>query len=113
MRAERSTRRAAKTDTHTHTHTHTYVTQNGKSWILLAKIGFCRQKSKFLLFSHEILRYKKFQMTYYLFIYDIPNRCCVIFKYSIVENYILRKTQSKFGKYAPLATLNYSKAIRM
>src|SRR6218665_1262327 len=30
------------------------------------KVGFCRQKSKFVLFSHEILCCKTFQMTYYL-----------------------------------------------
>jgi len=32
----------------------------------------------------------------------------VILKYSSVENYIWRKTQSKFGKYASLATHSYS-----
>jgi len=37
----------------------------------------------------------------------------VILKYSSVKNYIWRKTQSKFGKYAPLAMPAYSKAIRM
>src|SRR6218665_1744276 len=60
-------------------------------------------KSKFVLFSHEILCCKTFQMTYYSFIYDIPNRSCVILKYSSVENYFWRKMQSKFGKYASLA----------
>src|SRR6218665_1971489 len=79
----------------------------------MAKIGFCRQKSKFLLFSHEILCCKTFQMTYYLFIYDVPNRSRVILKYSSVENYIWRKMQSIFGKYASIATLTYNKAIRM
>ena len=52
-------------------------------------------------------------MTYYLFIYDVHNMSCVILKYSSVENYIWRKTQSKFGKYASLATLTYDKAVRM
>src|SRR6218665_3921577 len=79
----------------------------------MAKIGFCRQKSKFVLFFHDILCCKTFQMTYYLFIYDVPNRSCVILKYSSVENYIWRKTQSKFGKYAFLAMLTDNKAIRM
>src|SRR6218665_3890698 len=30
------------------------------------KVGFCRQKSKFVLFSHEILCCKTFQTIYYL-----------------------------------------------
>ena|SRR6218665_1181477 len=79
----------------------------------MAKVGFCRQKSNFVLFSHEILCCKTFQMTYYLFIYDVPNRSCVILKYSGVENYFWRKTQSKIGKYASLAMHTYSKTIRM
>ena len=62
------------------------------------QVGFSRQKSKFVLFSHEILWSKTFQMTYYLFIYDVPNRSYVILKYSSVENYFWRKMQSKFGK---------------
>src|SRR6218665_533083 len=81
--------------------------------ITTAKVGFCRQKSKFVLFFHEILCCKTFQMTYYLSIYDVPNRSCVVFKYSGVENYFWRKTQSKFGKYASLATHIYSKTIRI
>jgi len=52
-------------------------------------------------------------MTYYLFINNVPNRNCVIIKYSSVENYIWRKMQLKFGKYASLATHTYSKAIRV
>jgi len=59
----------------------------------MAKVGFCRQKSKFVLLSHEILRCKTFQMTYYLYMYDVPSRSCVMLKYSSVENYIWRKTQ--------------------
>jgi len=69
----------------------------------MAKVGFCRQKSKFVLFSLEILCCKTFKMSYYLFIYNVPNGSCVILKYSSVENYLWRKTQSKFGKYASLA----------
>src|SRR6218665_3555441 len=80
-----------------------YVTHHFKS----------RQKSKLVLFSHEILCCKTFQMTYYLFIYDVPNRSCVTLKYSSVGNYFWRKTQSKFDKYASLATHNYSKTTRM
>src|SRR6218665_868146 len=76
----------------------------------MAKVDFCCQKSKFVLFSHEILCCKTFQMTYYLFIYDVPNRSYVILKYSNVENYIWRTTQSKFGKYASLATHTYRNA---
>src|SRR6218665_2597701 len=79
----------------------------------MSKVGFCRQKSKFVLFSLEILRCKTFQMTYYLFIYDVPNRSCVILKYSSVENYFWRKTQSKFGKYASLTMHTCSKTTRM
>src|SRR6218665_1489350 len=79
----------------------------------MSKVGFCRQKSKLVLFSHEILCCKTFQMTYYLFIYDVPNRSCVILKYTSVENYFWRKTQSKLGKYASLAMHTYSKTIRM
>src|SRR6218665_1663455 len=56
---------------------------------------------------------KTFQMTYYLFIYDVPNRSYVTLKYSSVGNYFWRKTQSKFGKYASLATHTYSKTTRM
>ena len=52
-------------------------------------------------------------MTYYLFIYDFPNRNCVILKYSSVENYFWRKTQSKFGKYASLAMHTNGKTTRM
>jgi len=52
-------------------------------------------------------------MTYYLFIYDVPNRSYVTLKYSSVGNYFWRKTQSKFDKYASLATHTYSKTIRM
>src|SRR6218665_1852054 len=68
-----------------------------------------------LVFANEKACCKTYQMTYYLFIYDVPKRSCVILKYSSVENCIWRKTQSKFGKYASLATLTYSrpKAIRM
>jgi len=75
-----------------------------------AKVSFSRKKSKFVLFSHEILLCKSFQMTYYLFISDVPNRSCVILKYSSLGNYIWRKMQSKFGKYmyASLATHTYS-----
>src|SRR6218665_4229654 len=51
----------------------------------MSKVGFCRQKSKLVLFSHEILCCKTFQVTYYLFIYDIPNRSCVTLKYSSGE----------------------------
>jgi len=72
-----------------------YVTHHGKSRL-------CRQKSKYVLFSQEIRHCKIFQMTYYLFIYGVPNRSCVILKYCSVENYIWRKTQSKFGKYPSL-----------
>src|SRR6218665_741759 len=79
----------------------------------MSKVGFCRQKSKLVLFSHEILCCKTFQMTYYFFIYDVPNRSGVILKYSSVENDFWRKTQSKFGKYASLAEHTYSKTIRM
>src|SRR6218665_841919 len=56
-----------------------------------SKRRLCRQKSKFVLFPHEIIRCKTFQMTYYLFIYDVPNRSCVILKCSSVQNYIGRK----------------------
>src|SRR6218665_2240970 len=66
----------------------------------MSKVGFCRQKSKLVLFSHKMLCCKTFKMTYYLFIYDVPNR---ILKYSSVGNYFWRKAQSKFGKYASLA----------
>src|SRR6218665_18879 len=79
----------------------------------MSKVGFCRQKSKLVLFSHEILCCKTFQITYYLFIYDFPNRSCVTLKYSSVGNYFWRKTQSKFGKCASLATHTYSKTTRM
>src|SRR6218665_3316140 len=78
----------------------------------MSKVGFCRQKSKLVLFSHEILCCKTFQMTYYLFIYDVPNRSCVTLKYSRVGNYFWRKTQSKFGKCASLETHTYSKTTR-
>src|SRR6218665_66616 len=78
----------------------------------MSKVGFCRHKSKLVLFSHEILCCKTFQMTYYLFIYDVPNRNCVTLKYSSVGNYFCRKTQSKFGKYASLAMHTYSKTTR-
>src|SRR6218665_2138309 len=81
-----------------------YVTHHDKSRL-------CHQKSKFVLFSHEILCCKTFQMTYYLFIYDVPNRSCVILKYSRVENY--GENVTKFGKHASLATHTYSKTIRM
>src|SRR6218665_4156143 len=77
----------------------------------MSKVDFCRQKSKFVLFSHEIVCCKTFQMTYYLFIYDIPNRSCVILKYSSVKNYIWRITQSKFGNCVSLAMHTYSKAF--
>jgi len=79
----------------------------------MSKVGFCRQKSKLVLFSHEILCCKTFQMTYYLFISDIPNWSCVTLKYSSVGNYFWRKTQLKFGKYASLATPTCSKTTRM
>src|SRR6218665_623134 len=79
----------------------------------MSKLGYCRQKSKLVLFSHEILCYKTFQMTYYLIIYDVPNRSCVTLKYSSVGNYFWRKMQSKFGKCASLATHTYSKTTRM
>ena len=82
-------------------------------WPTMSKVGFCRQKSKLVLFFHEILCCKTFQMTYYLFIYDVPNSSCVTLKYSSVGNYFWRKTQSKFGKYASLATHAYSKTTRM
>ena len=49
-------------------------------------------------------------MTYYLFIYDIPNRSCVTLKYTSVKNYFWRKTQPRFDKYA---THTYSKTTRM
>ena len=65
-------------------------------WPTMSKVGFvaksrfCRQKSKLVLFSHEILCCEAFQMTYYLFIYDVPNRSCVTLKYSSVGNYFWR-----------------------
>src|SRR6218665_136502 len=76
----------------------------------MSKIPFCHQKSKLVLFSHGILCCKTFQMTYYIFIYDVPNRSYVTLKYSSVGNYFWRKTQLKFGKYASLTTHTYSKA---
>ena len=82
-------------------------------WPTMSKVGFCCQKSKLVLFFHEILCCKTFQMTYYLFMHDVPNRSCVTLKYSSVGNYFWRKTQSKFGKYASLATHTYSKTTRM
>src|SRR6218665_1809462 len=76
---------------------------------------FCRQKSKFVLFSHEILCCKTFQMTYYLFIYDVPNRSCVTLKYSSFGNYFWRKRNKSLASraYASLATHTYSKTTRM
>src|SRR6218665_689942 len=82
-----------------------FVTYRGKSRI-------CRQNSKLVLISHEILCCKTFQMIYHLFIYDVPDSC-VTLKYSNVGNYFWSKTHSKFGKYASLATHTYSKTTRM
>src|SRR6218665_854852 len=51
-------------------------------------------------------------VTYYLFIYDVPNMSFVTLKYSSVGNYFWRKMQSKFGKCASLAMHTYSKTTR-
>ena len=44
-----------------------YVKLDCHMWPTTSKVDFCRQKWKFVLFSHEILWSKAFQMTYYLF----------------------------------------------
>ena len=62
----------------------------------MAKLGFSRQKSKFTLFSNEVLLFQTFQMTSYLFVYDVSNRSCERLEFSTEGNYIWRKTQSKF-----------------
>jgi len=38
---------------------------------------------------------------YYLFIYDVPNRSCVILKYSSVENYFGEKRNQSSASMRP------------